>query len=87
MQFHDITDDFEPELEEKAKLALPASALYPIPMLISMAIQNLPPKEEAWSLLETFFQQAVSVAPPSCFRRIDFWHRHTNTRYYHANTS
>lgn len=36
--------------------------LYPPRIFFMMAHANLPPKEEAWSLLETFFEHAVRPA-------------------------
>lgn len=35
--------------------------MYPPHVLTSMALENLPPKEEAWSLLETYYEHGVRL--------------------------
>ncbi|PVG00713.1 hypothetical protein CPB86DRAFT_773596 [Serendipita vermifera] len=59
MDFHDVSDDFEPDLASKAKFALPMSLVYPPHVFAVMAQQNLPPKEEAWALVDTYFKYAL----------------------------
>ncbi|KIM34040.1 hypothetical protein M408DRAFT_325571 [Serendipita vermifera MAFF 305830] len=59
LDFHDKEDDFIPEIDDHAKFAAPFSMLFPPMILNSMAIKNLPSKVEAWSLLETCYENAT----------------------------
>jgi hypothetical protein len=54
-----VSDDYEPDFESKARFALPMSMLYPPTVFAAMAQQNLPPKEEAWALMDIYFKYAV----------------------------
>ncbi|CAG7847256.1 SubName: Full=Uncharacterized protein {ECO:0000313/EMBL:CCA69401.1} [Serendipita indica DSM 11827] len=62
LNIHDNDDDFEPEIESHAQLAIPFSLVFPPQTYLQMAVNNLPPKVEAWTLVETYYQHATYVS-------------------------
>ncbi|KAG8751658.1 hypothetical protein FRC14_007687 [Serendipita sp. 396] len=56
---HDLDDDFVPEEEGLAKFALPASMLFSPTEFMLMAMNNLPSKDTALQIIETYYGYAT----------------------------